>query len=89
MTPIEHDPVGDESFAYVIRGGNPISGTVKPGGNKNAALPMIAACLLADGAGHLVQRSADPRCPDAAPTDLGPRGRCHRRGAGPLADLGE
>ena len=50
MVPIEHDPVGDESFAYVIRGGNPISGTVKPGGNKNAALPMIAACLLADGA---------------------------------------
>ncbi len=49
MAPIEHDPVGDESFAYVIRGGNPISGTVKPGGNKNAALPMIAACLLADG----------------------------------------
>ena len=47
MTPIEHDPVGDESFAYVIRGGNPISGTVKPGGNKNAALPMLAACLLA------------------------------------------
>ena len=50
MTPIEYDPVGDESFAYVIRGGNPISGTVKPGGNKNAALPMIAASLLADGA---------------------------------------
>jgi UDP-N-acetylglucosamine 1-carboxyvinyltransferase len=46
MVPIDHDPVGDESFAYVIRGGNPIAGTVKPGGNKNAALPMLAACLL-------------------------------------------
>ncbi|HSL16957.1 MAG TPA: UDP-N-acetylglucosamine 1-carboxyvinyltransferase [Methylomirabilota bacterium] len=47
MVPIDHDPTGDESFAYVIRGGNPIAGTVKPGGNKNAALPMLAACLLA------------------------------------------
>ena len=47
MVPIDYDPVGDESFAYIIRGGNPISGTVKPGGNKNAALPMLAACLLA------------------------------------------
>lgn len=46
MVPIDIDPVGDESYAYVIRGGNPIAGTVKPGGNKNAALPMLAACLL-------------------------------------------
>ena len=46
MVPIDHDPVGDESFAYVVRGGNPITGRVKPGGNKNAALPMLAACLL-------------------------------------------
>ena len=50
MVPIEHDPLGDESYAYVIRGGNPISGTVKPGGNKNAALPMIAATLLSSDA---------------------------------------
>ncbi|MEE4270537.1 MAG: UDP-N-acetylglucosamine 1-carboxyvinyltransferase [Thermoanaerobaculales bacterium] len=47
MVPIDHDPVGDESFAYIIHGGHPISGTVKPGGNKNASLPMLAACLLA------------------------------------------
>jgi UDP-N-acetylglucosamine 1-carboxyvinyltransferase len=47
MTPIDLDPIGDEASAYVIRGGNPITGTVKPGGNKNAALPMLAACLLA------------------------------------------
>ncbi|MCU0304794.1 MAG: UDP-N-acetylglucosamine 1-carboxyvinyltransferase [Thermoanaerobaculales bacterium] len=46
MTPIDLDPIGDETSAYVIRGGNPIGGTVKPGGNKNAALPMLAACLL-------------------------------------------
>jgi len=39
----------DENHAYVIRGGNPIHGTLIPGGNKNAALPMLAATLLADG----------------------------------------
>ena len=39
----------DEHHAYVIRGGNPIHGTLTPGGNKNAALPMLAATVLADG----------------------------------------
>jgi UDP-N-acetylglucosamine 1-carboxyvinyltransferase len=39
----------EDNHAYVIRGGNPIHGTVKPGGNKNAALPMLAAALLAEG----------------------------------------
>ncbi len=33
---------------FVIQGRNPISGTVTPGGNKNAALPLLAACLLTD-----------------------------------------
>jgi UDP-N-acetylglucosamine 1-carboxyvinyltransferase len=40
--------IEDESHKYVVRGGNPISGTLVPGGNKNAALPMIAAALLGD-----------------------------------------
>ncbi|MGL4986420.1 MAG: UDP-N-acetylglucosamine 1-carboxyvinyltransferase [Treponemataceae bacterium] len=31
---------------YKIMGGNPISGTIKASGNKNAALPCIAAALL-------------------------------------------
>lgn len=31
---------------YVIEGGIPISGTITASGNKNAALPCIAACLL-------------------------------------------
>jgi UDP-N-acetylglucosamine 1-carboxyvinyltransferase len=30
----------------LIRGGRPLSGTVSVGGNKNAALPLLAACLL-------------------------------------------
>ncbi len=31
---------------FRVRGGNPISGRVRPQGNKNEALPLLAACLL-------------------------------------------
>lgn len=31
---------------FMIRGGTPLRGTMRPSGNKNAALPMMAACLL-------------------------------------------
>ncbi|MEA2340355.1 MAG: UDP-N-acetylglucosamine 1-carboxyvinyltransferase, partial [Solirubrobacteraceae bacterium] len=31
---------------FVIDGGVPLSGTVTPAGNKNAALPILAACVL-------------------------------------------
>lgn len=31
---------------FVIEGGTALSGTVTPAGNKNAALPLLAACLL-------------------------------------------
>ena len=34
---------------FVVTGGHPLSGTIRPAGNKNAALPVIAASLLADG----------------------------------------
>jgi len=33
---------------FIIQGGNKLSGTITPVGNKNAALPMLAACLLTD-----------------------------------------
>jgi UDP-N-acetylglucosamine 1-carboxyvinyltransferase len=33
---------------FVIEGGVPLSGTIIPAGNKNAALPILAACLLTD-----------------------------------------
>jgi UDP-N-acetylglucosamine 1-carboxyvinyltransferase len=33
---------------FVIEGGVPIQGVVTPAGNKNAALPLLAACLLTD-----------------------------------------
>lgn len=32
----------------IIRGGIPLRGTLTPSGNKNAALPALAACLLTD-----------------------------------------
>ena len=33
---------------FVIEGGVPLSGTIVPAGNKNAVLPILAACLLTD-----------------------------------------
>src|SRR3989440_2562804 len=33
---------------FVIEGGHPLSGTIVPAGNKNAALPALAACLLTE-----------------------------------------
>jgi len=33
---------------FIIEGGHPLHGTVRPSGNKNAALPLLAACLLTD-----------------------------------------
>jgi UDP-N-acetylglucosamine 1-carboxyvinyltransferase len=35
---------------FVIRGGRRLAGVHRPSGNKNAALPMLAACLLTDEA---------------------------------------
>lgn len=33
---------------YIIDGGKPLSGTVRPSGNKNEALPVLMACLLTE-----------------------------------------
>src|SRR5438552_15513002 len=33
---------------FVVDGGRRLEGTIRPGGNKNAALPILAACLLTD-----------------------------------------
>ena len=33
---------------FIIEGGHPLQGEVEPSGNKNAALPILAACLLTD-----------------------------------------
>ena len=34
---------------FVVQGGKPLAGSIRPAGNKNAALPILAATLLADG----------------------------------------
>ncbi len=36
--------------SFVIEGGRPLNGTVRAAGNKNGALPVIAACVLTDEA---------------------------------------
>jgi UDP-N-acetylglucosamine 1-carboxyvinyltransferase len=33
---------------FIIKGGVPLSGTIVPAGNKNGALPILAACLLTE-----------------------------------------
>lgn len=40
--------LGKKMQKLVIEGGQPLSGTITPAGNKNAALPCIAAALLTD-----------------------------------------
>ena len=35
--------------SFAVTGGRPLKGTIHPAGNKNAALPILAATLLADG----------------------------------------
>ncbi|MGA9191254.1 MAG: UDP-N-acetylglucosamine 1-carboxyvinyltransferase [Anaerolineales bacterium] len=37
-------------YSFLIEGGFPLKGDVIPGGNKNAALPLLAACILTDEA---------------------------------------
>ena len=39
--------------SFVIEGGRPLSGTVRASGNKNGALPILAACVLASDEVHL------------------------------------
>ena len=34
---------------FQVQGGHSLNGTIRPAGNKNAALPILAATLLADG----------------------------------------
>src|SRR6266516_5094568 len=40
--------VATAPHALVIEGGNPLSGRIRASGNKNGALPIITACLLAN-----------------------------------------
>src|SRR5690348_2168315 len=46
---------------FVVEGARPLSGTIRPSGNKNAALPIIAAALLTE---HPVTLENVPRIRD-------------------------
>lgn len=43
-------PVGNSFTSLVVEGGHRLEGRIDVGGNKNAALPLLAACLLTDRA---------------------------------------
>ena len=40
--------IASERIQYVVEGGHRLSGEITPSGNKNAALPIVAAALLTD-----------------------------------------
>jgi len=44
---------GDDGDRLLIEGGHPISGSITPSGNKNEALPLLAASLLVSGPCHI------------------------------------
>src|ERR671919_2517225 len=58
---------------FLVRGGRPLRGTVRPAGNKNAALPILAATVLADGVVELdnIPRIRDVETMLAVLLDLG------------------
>jgi UDP-N-acetylglucosamine 1-carboxyvinyltransferase len=60
---------------FVIEGGVPLSGTIVPAGNKNGALPILAACLLTDDEVILrnVPRISDVEAMTLLLADLGAR----------------
>jgi len=49
------------ALQYLVEGGTKLAGTIRPSGNKNAALPIIAASLLSD---QLVTLENVPRIRD-------------------------
>jgi UDP-N-acetylglucosamine 1-carboxyvinyltransferase len=58
---------------FLVNGGRPLKGTVRPAGNKNAALPILAATVLADGPVNLenIPRIRDVETMLALLVDLG------------------
>ncbi len=58
---------------FRVRGGRALRGTIRPAGNKNAALPILAATLLADGPVDLdnIPRIRDVETMLAVLADLG------------------
>jgi UDP-N-acetylglucosamine 1-carboxyvinyltransferase len=50
LSPLPDAPLAEipRMEKFIIEGGRPLSGEVVPAGNKNAALPALAACLLTE-----------------------------------------
>ena len=77
---------------FVIHGGAPLSGTVVPAGNKNGALPILAACVLTEeevvvrNVPRIKRRRGDAR-PARAPRRARGRGRGDNEVALCAADL--
>jgi UDP-N-acetylglucosamine 1-carboxyvinyltransferase len=70
---------------FVIEGGVPLSGTIVPAGNKNGALPILAACLLTED--EVILRNV-PRISDVEAMTLlleGLGARVEWRGPGEVA----
>src|SRR5258708_38524863 len=42
-----------QAMQYVVQGGTRLAGRIRPSGNKNAALPIVAASLLCEEPVHL------------------------------------
>jgi UDP-N-acetylglucosamine 1-carboxyvinyltransferase len=61
------------SSHFVVHGGTPVSGTIRPAGNKNAALPILTATFLCEGPVTLenVPRIGDVETMVALLADLG------------------
>jgi len=53
-------PRGALAEQFVIEGGVPLEGRIRPEGNKNAALPILAATLLAEYASPRVRTAVKP-----------------------------
>ncbi|HUR93736.1 MAG TPA: UDP-N-acetylglucosamine 1-carboxyvinyltransferase [Gemmatimonadales bacterium] len=58
---------------FLVRGGRPLRGSIRPAGNKNAALPILASTVLADGPMELdnIPRIRDVETMLALLADLG------------------
>ncbi len=60
-TPLDFSPPRMSSVRFIVEGGHRLSGSIRPTGNKNAALPILAAALLTE---HPVRLQNVPRIRD-------------------------
>ncbi len=61
IIPPDPSPPRMSSVSFIVEGGHRLNGTIRPTGNKNAALPIVAAALLTE---HKVRLQNVPRIRD-------------------------